>query len=592
MTTQTDAQGALPSWDLSSLYDGFEGPLFRADLAKAEGLSRDFSQDFRGKIAGLSAPELGEAIARYEVISDLCDRLGSYASLVYAENTTDPTRQKFYGDMTRTVMDLSKQTLFFTLEINRLEEKDLEKKLKDEALSRYVPWVRDIRRMRPYQLEDRLEELFHDKTMTGRTAWTRLFDETLAGMTFEVEDETLSLETTLHVLQEHDRAKRERASQALSKGFSEKIGLFTLVTNTLVQDKAISDRWRGYADPTFSRHLSNRVEPEVVEALVEAVRAFYPRLTHRYYGLKAKWMGMDRLAHYDRNAPLPEEEDRTIPWEEAKSTVLGAYRAFDPGMADVGARFFEEKWIDAALRPGKAPGAFSHPVAASAHPYILLNYQGRPRDVMTLAHELGHGVHQVWAAEQGALLAQTPLTLAETASVFGEMLTFRALLEGAQTPQSRKVLLANKVEDMLNTVVRQVAFYCFEKRVHDEGRRGELTAQDLGRLWMEIQEENLGPSVALSEEYSVFWSYIPHFIHAPFYVYAYAFGEGLVHALCARYDAMGDAFKPHYFTLLKAGGSAPYRELLEPLGLDPTSPEFWSLGLLQIDAMITTLEGE
>jgi oligoendopeptidase F len=365
---------------------------------------------------------------------------------------------------------------------------------------------------------------------------------------------------------------------------------FALITNTLAKDKEIADRWRGFADIADDRHLSNRVEREVVDALVAAVRAAYPRLSHRYYALKAQWFGKKRLPYWDRNAPLPAVPTRTVGWTEAKNTVLTAYGAFSPKMAEIAERFFDDRWIDAPVRPGKAPGAFAHPTTPSAHPYVLLNYQGKPRDVMTLAHELGHGVHQVLAAPNGALMAPTPLTLAETASVFGEMLTFKKLLAGTRDAKERKAMLAAKVEDMINTVVRQIAFYTFERAVHTERKNGELTAERIGELWLDVQRESLGPAIELKPGYETFWVYIPHFIHTPFYVYAYAFGDCLVNSLYAVYENASDGFVERYLAMLSSGGTKPYAELLAPFGLNARDPMFWQGGLGVIERMISELE--
>jgi oligoendopeptidase F len=418
-----------------------------------------------------------------------------------------------------------------------------------------------------------------------------LFDETIAALRFSVDGEDLGIEQTLHLLQEPDEARRRAAAEALAKTFGENIRVFSLITNVLAKDTEIADRWRGFRDIADARHLSNRVEREVVDALVEAARAAYPRLSHRYYALKARWMGKETLAHWDRNAPLPGAVNRTIPWTEARQTVLDAYAGFSPRMADIARRFFDERWIDAPVRPGKAPGAFAHPTVPSAHPFVLLNYLGRTRDVMTLAHELGHGVHQVLAARQGALMAPTPLTLAETASVFGEMLTFQALLAQTRSAEERRTLLASKVEDMINTVVRQIAFYTFERKVHSARREGELTADQIGQLWMSVQAESLGPAIELKPGYETYWAYIPHFIHSPFYVYAYAFGDCLVNSLYAVFEKAEPGFQDKYFALLEAGGTKHHKDLLAPFGLDATDPGFWDMGLGVIERMIIELEG-
>ena len=460
----------------------------------------------------------------------------------------------------------------------------------DPELGHYRPWLEDLRKEKPYQLEDRIEQLFHEKAVSGRGAWNRLFSETMTALRFDVEGKKLSIEPTLNRLLDQDETKRRKAAEALARAFKDNVRLFTLITNTLAKDKEISDRWRGFADVADSRHLANRVEREVVDALVAAVREAYPRLSHRYYALKAKWLGKKRLAYWDRNAPLPEEPKQSIGWPQAQATVLKAYGDFSPRMAAVADEFFAKNWIDAPVREGKSPGAFSHPTVPSAHPYILLNYQGKPRDVMTLAHELGHGVHQVLANAQGPLMAPTPLTLAETASVFGEMLTFRALLDSAPSKRERKALLASKVEDMINTVVRQIAFYSFERKVHTERRQGELTAERLGEIWLEVQGESLGPAIDLKTGYENFWVYIPHFIHSPFYVYAYAFGDCLVNSLYAVYEKADKGFADRYLDMLAAGGTKHHKELLAPFGLDASDPQFWSMGLKVVEGLIDELE--
>jgi oligoendopeptidase F len=589
------ALGALPEWDLSDLYPGIDSEAFRSDLAKADADCKAMAEAYRGKLEDLAkspdaATALGEAVRRYEAVEDLLGRLMSYAGLVYSGDTTDPVRAKFYGDTQERLTAASSDLLFFTLELNRIDDAVMDKAMASPPLARFRPWIEDLRKDKPYQLDDQIEKLFHEKSVTGRSAWNRLFDETIASLRFTVRGEELPIEPTLNKLQDRDEAVRKDAAEALAKTFRSTLRTFTIVTNTLSKDKEISDRWRGFKDVADSRHLANRVEPEVVEAMVSAVREAYPRLSHRYYALKARWFGKDKLEYWDRNAPLPKVEQRTIPWEDARETVLSAYGAFAPRMAEIARRFFDDRWIDAPTRPGKAPGAFAHPTVPSAHPYVLLNYQGKPRDVMTLAHELGHGVHQVLAAPNGALMAPTPLTLAETASVFGEMLTFRRLLDATKDPVQRKAMLAAKVEDMINTVVRQIAFYSFERKVHLERRNGELTSDKLCELWMSVQDESLGPSIRLGAGYETFWTYIPHFIHSPFYVYAYAFGDCLVNSLYGVYERSSDGFVDRYFALLAAGGTKHYAELLAPFGLDASDPAFWQIGLGMIERLIAELE--
>ncbi len=587
--------GALPEWNLADLYLAMDDPQVKRDLDRSDAESVAFEQDYKGKLAALAGKPpagsaLADAIKRYEALDDLLGRLVSYAGLVHSGNTVDPERAKFYADVQERVTAASTHLLFFVLELNRLDDAQLEAAMGDPAVGHYRPWLEDIRKEKPYQLEDRIEQLFHEKSVTAYSAWVRLFDETIASLRFKVGTKSLAIEPTLNLLHDPSQKLRKAASQALAKTFKENLRTFALITNVLAKDKEISDRWRGFADVADGRHLSNRVEPEVVAALVEAVRAAYPRLSHRYYALKARWFGRKRLAHWDRNAPLPKIASRTIGWNEAKATVLTAYGAFSPEMAAIAERFFNNDWIDAPVRPGKSPGAFSHPTVPSAHPYVLLNYQGKPRDVMTLAHELGHGVHQVLAAPNGALMAPTPLTLAETASVFGEMLTFRKLLANADKKQ-RKAMLAAKVEDMINTVVRQIAFYTFERNVHTERRSGELTAERLDALWLDVQHESLGPAIELKPGYESFWAYIPHFVHSPFYVYAYAFGDCLVNSLYAVYERANEGFARRYLEMLAAGGTKHHSELLAPFGLDAREPAFWQGGLGVIERMIVELEG-
>jgi oligoendopeptidase F len=593
--TRTNRLGALPEWNLADLYPALDSAEVKRDLDRAALECEAFEQAYKGKLAFLAESQgggaaLGEAVKRYEAIDDLLGRLISYAGLVHAGDTTDPVRTKFYGDVQDRITTASTHTLFFTLELNRIDDDVLERAMQDPALGHYRPWIEDVRKEKPYQLEDRVEQLFHEKSVTAYSAWNRLFDETIASLRFKVAGKSLLIEPTLNLLQDTDGKKRKAAAEALAKTFGENLRTFTHITNTLAKDKEISDRWRGFPDIAAARHLANRVEPEVVDALVAAVHAAYPRLSHRYYALKARWFGKKRLAHWDRNAPLPKVPSPTIGWSDAKDTVLSAYGAFSPRMASIAERFFTERWIDAPVRPGKSPGAFSHPTVPSAHPYVLVNYQGKPRDVMTLAHELGHGVHQVLAAPNGALMAPTPLTLAETASVFGEMLTFKKLLAQTTEAKQRKAMLAAKAEDMINTVVRQIAFYTFERRIHSERKSGELTAEQIGKIWFEMQGESLGPAIELKPGYETFWTYIPHFIHAPFYVYAYAFGDCLVNSLYAVYERAEEGFAERYLAMLAAGGTKHHSELLQPFGLDARDPAFWQGGLGVIERMIGELE--
>ncbi len=585
-----DNLGDLPEWDLSDLYAAPDAPELARDLDWLETECAAFAADYEGRLADLDADALLTCVQRNEKISTTAGRVMSFAGLRYYQLTTDADRAKFLSDCQEKVTNFTTPLVFFTLELNRIEDDALRARFAENTdLARYEPVFRRIRAMKPYQLSDELEKFLHDLGVVG-DAWERLFDETIAGLTFTVDGEELNIEGTLNLLTEQDRAKREAASRELARVFADNIKTFARVHNTQAKEKEIVDRWRKMPSAQMGRHLSNDVEPEVVEALREAVVAAYPKLSHRYYELKRKWLGLDKMQVWDRNAPLPMEDTRIVNWVEAEKTVMDAYTAFDPRMGEIAAPFFSKGWIDAGVKPGKAPGAFAHPTVTEVHPYVMLNYLGKPRDVMTLAHELGHGVHQVLAADQGEMLSSTPLTLAETASVFGEMLTFRAMLDKAETPEQRKVLLAGKVEDMINTVVRQIAFYDFECKLHAARREGELTPDDINALWMSVQAESLGPAFEFMDGYETFWAYIPHFVHSPFYVYAYAFGDGLVNALYSVYAEGGEGFEDKYFEMLKAGGSKHHKDLLAPFGLDASDPKFWDKGLAMISGFIDELE--
>ena len=582
--------GDLPEWDLSDLYTSPDAPELEADLSFLEKECSAFAADYQGKLADLDASEMLTCIERNEKISQVSGRIMSYAGLRYYQMTVDAERAQFMANCQEQLTDFSTPLVFFTLELNRLEDDHLAGLMAaNEGLARYKPVLDRIRAMKPHQLSDEMEKFLHDLGVVG-DAWERLFDETIAGLEFDMEGETLNIEATLNFLTDPDRSKREAAAREVARVLGGNIKTFARVHNTQAKEKEVMDRWRNMPTAQTGRHLSNHVEPEVVEALRNAVVAAYPKLSHRYYELKRKWLGLDTMQVWDRNAPLPMDDPRIVDWDEARKTVSDAYAAFDPRMAEIAEPFFTDGWIDAGVKPGKAPGAFAHPTVTNAHPYVMLNYLGKPRDVMTLAHELGHGVHQVLAAEQGEMLSSTPLTLAETASVFGEMLTFRKMLDAAETQEQRKVLLAGKVEDMINTVVRQIAFYDFECKLHAARCESELTPEDINALWMSVQAESLGPAFDFMEGYETFWAYIPHFVHSPFYVYAYAFGDGLVNALYAVYAEGDEGFEEKYFDMLKAGGSKHHKELLAPFGLDASDPKFWDKGLSMISDMIDELE--
>ena len=586
----TSATATLPEWNLADLYPGPDSPELKADIDRLAADSNTFRETWQGRLSEIDGAAFGQAICEFEALTEITGRIMSYAQLLHAGNVSDPEIGRFYQTLQERITDISTATLFFTLEVNRLSESQMADLLKDPATAHYEPWLRDLRAFREHQLDDEMERLLHELDVTGRSSWVRLFDETMADMRFPLGDEELTATEIFDLMSSPDREKRAAAAASISKVLNSNKRLFSLITNTLAKDKATDDNWRNYARPVSARNLGNAVEDEVVDALATAVQDAYPRLSHRYYKIKAEWLGLDKLKHWDRNAPLPADDDRKISWPEAADTVLSAYDAFSPELSKIGKQFFDGGWIDAPARPGKAGGAFAHPTVPSAHPYLLLNYQGKVRDVMTLAHELGHGVHQVLAGPRGNLMANTPLTLAETASVFGEMLTFQSMLKKTQDPAKRKIMLAGKIEDMINTVVRQTAFYEFERRVHDERRSGEIASERICEIWMDVQRESLGPVFDFTDDYGIYWSYIPHFIHSPFYVYAYAFGDCLVNALYDLFEQGHPKFQEKYLEMLSAGGTLRHRELLAPFGLDASDPAFWKRGLSVVERMIDQLE--
>ncbi|RFD19159.1 M3 family oligoendopeptidase [Komagataeibacter melaceti] len=589
-TSGGPALAGLPRWDLSDLYDSPDSPALTTDLDQADTDAQDFARVWQGRLASLKGDELAQAIAEYQRIDEVLGRAGSYAQLLFAANTSDSGVGRFAQSINERLTAISTHLLFFTLEINRIPDEVLSTQMQDPALAHWAPFLRDLRVFRPYQLSDEVEAVLHEKSVTGAAAWNRLFDETMADMRVRLGGEDVTLGNALDVMSSPDRTRREAAAHAIGDVLGRNVKLFSLITNTLAKDKGIVDGLRHYPRPTSARNCANMVEDEVVDALVQAVTEAYPRLSHRYYALKAKWLGLEKLEYWDRNAPLTTQDEPLIPWREATGQVMAAYEGFDPRMGEVARQFFDHAWIDAPPVPGKASGAFAHPTVPSAHPYLLLNYRGRTRDVMTLAHELGHGVHQVLAGAQGYLMSNTPLTLAETASVFGEMLTFRALLDAQTDPARRRLMLAAKVEDMLNTVVRQIAFYRFETLVHDERRSGELLPARIGEIWRQTQVESLGPAFNFTPDYDAYWTYIPHFIHSPFYVYAYAFGDCLVNALYGVFRSGHPGFQDKYLDMLRAGGTRRHRELLAPFGLDAADPGFWQKGLDVVAGFIDELE--
>ena len=590
----------LPEWSLADLYQGFDAADMTADQDFVRQEAQDLTRHWKGRLHDASAQDLAKIISRYEAISEKLGRMTSFTDLAFAADMTEAETGRQAGVMREIESEISAQLVFVELELAAIEEGVMAKHLADPALAYWQPWIRIVRAFRKHQLSEDMETMLLERQPAGRSAWIRLFDETAASLKFPFDDKTVGEAEILDMMTDPDPTVREKAGQSRSKVLADNSRLMTLIFNTIAKDKSVDDKWRQFDRPVSARNLANDVEDEVVDALAAAVTRRMPDLTHRYYTIKARWMGIDQLPWWDRNAPVPGEDNRKFSWDEAQDLILSAFREFDPSMAEIAGWFFDRGWIDAPTRDGKASGAFSHPTVPSAHPYILMNYSGNTRDVMTLAHELGHGIHQVLAAPRGHLMCSTPLTLAETASVFGEMLVFRKLLAITEDPVQKRALLAGKIEDMLNTVVRQIGFHNFETQFHDARKNGELTPDQIADIWMETQAEALGPAIKIDDSYRPIWGFIPHFIHVPFYVYAYAFGDCLVNALWQVYakssaapsgqDDQKTQFVQQYLNLLRAGGTERHDVALAPFGLDARDASFWDLGLDMIAGMIDDLD--
>ena len=583
---------SLPIWDLTDLYAGDSADVQR-DLEKASRQAEALA-GYEGRLASLTGAELAAVITDYQSVSETLSRVISHADLQFAADMANPKTGQHAQDVKEAISGLSSRLLFVELELAAMDEEAYQHALSDPDFYHFLPWLRRLRAYAPHQLEARLEQMLVERAPAGRGAWVRLFDETATALRFPFQGGEVTEAEILNKLSDTSGDIRKEAGQSLSGVMKDNQRLFSLILNVIAKDKEIDDRWRGFTRPVSSRNLANDVDDKTVDALAGAVTARMPDIAHRYYQLKAGWMGVDTMPWWDRNAPLPGDDDRRFSWADARGLVIDAFTGFDSDMAEIACRFFDRNWIDAEVRQGKASGAFSHPTVPSAHPYILMNFDGRARDVMTLAHEMGHGIHQVLAAEQGYLMSDTPLTLAETASVFAEMLAFRALVDKAPSDAARRFLLAGKIEDMLNTVVRQIAFHNFETAFHDARKSGEVSAEALSDLWMKTQAEALGSAIRLDDSYRPIWAYIPHFVHTPFYVYAYAFGDCLVNALWQNYQTASVQDKPkfaiNYKELLGAGGTRRYDEALSPFGLNPADASFWHLGLDMIAGMIDELE--
>ena len=580
----------LPTWKLNDLYNDINDSNISRDLNNIK-KRIDIFQSYKGKIRFLKPNEFYIAIVEYEDIEKLMSKLGTYSYLKYAENLSKDENVKFYQKINEEFTNLSSQLIFFTLEINNLTEQKLRYFYTDANVLKYKQFIEDIRVYKPYQLSEELEKILIEKSVTSSTAWSRLFDETIDNMIFEYNGQKYNQSQFLELMNGKDDKVRKETSKIFGKTIEKQGKLFAYITNILAKDKEISDRWRGFKTPISSRNLNNLIDDEVVEALREAVKNNYKNISHRYYKWKAKQFKREKLHYYDRNAPLPFDDDKFYEWKEAKKIVYDAYNEFSPEMASIGKEFFDKNWIDVPTRQGKMGGGFMCPTIPEVHPYILLNYQGKTRDVMTLAHELGHGIHQRLSDKNGLFNSRAPLTLAETASVFGEQLAFKKIMNIEKNKEQKKAILANKIEDKINTVIRQIAFLEFETKVHNERKIGEIPLERLNEIWLEVQYESLGrQNFIFDDEYKNYWMYIPHFIHSPFYVYSYAFGEILVDSLYSIYESNPNGFQEKYIELLKVGSTKRYDEALKIFNINPRDPKFWQNGLNVIIKMIDELE--
>ena len=583
--------GKLPVWNLKDLYESPKAKNLNNDLNQLRRITKKFEKKYTYKITKLSPSQLLKAIIELENIDIKIDKIMSYAHLLVAEDGNNEKNKIFYQQMQEQITNIASSIVFFSLELNEVSNAKLNKIYADKKLEPYKNWIKNIRKFKPYQLDVKTEKLLQEKSITSRSAWIRLFDDTIASLKFPFKGKNLSSAEIFNFLSDKKESNRKKSAEVVSAVLKDNISLFTSITNNLAKDKSINDKWRGLPNPVSSRNLSNVVEDEVVEALTETIKENYPKIAHRYYKIKAKWFKKKSLMYWDRNAPLPFQSQSIYSWKDARQIVSDAYSNFDQRAGNIVNKFFDNSWIHAPVIAGKSPGAFAASTVPSVHPFILVNYQGKARDIATLAHELGHGIHQYLAGKKQTYFnSSTPLTLAETASVFGEMLTFKSLLSITKKENERKGLLANKVEDMLNTVVRQIAFFEFEKRIHDQRKIKELSVNEICKIWIDVQKQSLGPSIKFNDDYKYFWSYIPHFIHSPFYVYAYAFGDCLVNSLFNVYESKLPKFEDKYITLLESGGSNTYDKLLKPFGLNPKKKDFWQKGVNVIESLIDQLE--
>lgn len=572
-------------WDLSDLYNSIDDPELQKDKEKVRELAEDFASTYKGNVADLDATQLKQALQDYEELIEIIGKIGSYAHLIWSTNTGNADYGKLLQESRELSSEIHQKLVFFDVEWLKVDEEQARRLIESDELSHYRHYLETSRRYKDHVLSEKEEQILSAKKVTGRSAWNRYFDETMGAARFEIDGEELTQQEALSKLHEPDRELRKRAHASLTNTFREKSRTLTFVFNTLLADKHTDDKLRGYDSWISSRNLANEIDDETVEILVDSVTGHYS-MVQRFYELKRELLGYDELFDYDRYAPLLQNQKK-VGWKEAQNMVLDSYSEFHPEMGRIAGDFFDHNWIDAAIKPGKRGGAYSASTVPSVHPYVFMNFDGKIRDVQTLAHELGHGVHQYLAREQGALQADTPLTTAETASVFGEMLVFQKLMRKLDDPKEKLALLIGKIDDTIATVFRQVSMNRFEDAMHTARREeGELKTEDFSRMWRETQEDLYGDSVTLTDSYDIWWSYIPHFLHTPGYVYAYAFGELLVLALYEEYTRSENGFSDKYIEMLRAGGSDWPENIVGKLGLDITQPDFWNKGLAAVERMV------
>ncbi len=581
----------LPAWDLRDLYDGINDPQVEKDLAQYAGLTAELAKKYKGKLSGLAPAAFAAAVRDYEQAGIIASKLGIFAYLNMVTQMNNQVAVAFYQNINEKMTEYGKAAIFFTLEINALPEEKFSAFLDDKAVAYYKPWLEKVRLFKPYELAEDMEALLADKALTSSGAWVRLYDETSSKLKYIVDGKAYNDAEISKLLQDKDPSVREKAGKEMNRVQKENGELFTFIYNMIVKDKAISDEKRGFKSPIASRNLDNMVEDEVVEALSQAVQAKYQSIAGRFYKLKAKWLGKEKIQYWDRNAPLPFSDDKKYGWEESVKLVLGAYNEFSPKLRRVAEDFFSHDWIDVPPREGKRSGAFAMPMPSPYHPYLMLNFVGKQNDVLTLAHELGHGCHMRLSIRQGDLNDDTPLTLAEVASVFAEMLTFQSLLKNLDDDRAKLCLIAAKVNDMINTSLRQIAFHVFETKVHAERKSGELSQERICEIWLEVMRESLGEYVIVDEDSKYIWPIVSHFFHSPFYVYAYSSADCLVNSLYQVYreGTIAD-FADKYLEMLSQTGVKRYDALLKPFGLDAHEASFWNKGLGLIEEYIDQLE--